>query len=105
MSNSIENVSNFSQSPSTVSIASKIDPNTDLKIKTDQPALQKVKNRCMSCNKKIGISGFDCKCAGMFCSVHRYPSSHNCTFDFHTDYKKKLAINNPKVVAEKITLI
>ena len=57
------------------------------------------KNRCFVCNKKISILPFKCKCHSkkVFCSLHRMPESHNCTFDFHQDAKNKLELNNPKI--------
>merc|ERR1711963_1307758 len=30
------------------------------------------KNRCLSCKKKVGLTGFTCRCGGLFCSIHRY---------------------------------
>ncbi|CAF1074436.1 unnamed protein product [Rotaria sordida] len=45
---------------------------------------KKKRNRCTwpSCNKKLGLTGFDCRCGGQFCPVHRYANEHNCTFDY-----------------------
>ena len=42
---------------------------------------KKNKNRCFVCNKKVGLTGIECRCEGMFCGVHRYPSQHACTFN------------------------
>nr|1WG2_A Chain A, zinc finger (AN1-like) family protein [Arabidopsis thaliana] len=39
-------------------------------------------NRCFSCNKKVGVMGFKCKCGSTFCGSHRYPEKHECSFDF-----------------------
>merc|ERR1712066_1049496 len=39
------------------------------------------KNRCASCKKKVGLTGFACRCGGMYCGIHRYSDKHNCTFD------------------------
>lgn len=47
-------------------------------------------SRCKSCNKKIGIYGYECKCAFFFCGKHRLPEDHNCEFDHTTDAKNKL---------------
>ena len=33
---------------------------------------KKKKNRCLKCNKKVGLTGFPCRCGGLFCSLHRY---------------------------------
>ncbi len=28
-------------------------------------------NRCTQCSKKVGLTGFGCRCGGTFCSMHR----------------------------------
>lgn len=38
-------------------------------------------SRCYACNKKIGLTGFQCQCGYFFCSAHRYAEDHNCSFD------------------------
>ena len=50
---------------------------------------KKKKNRCGACRKKVGLTGFDCKCGGLFCGLHRMASGHNCTFD-HAAASKEL---------------
>jgi len=42
---------------------------------------KKNKNRCFVCNKKVGLTGIECRCEGVYCGVHRYPSQHACAFD------------------------
>lgn len=54
------------------------------------PASGKKKNRCSFCNKKVGFSGIDCRCGSLFCSMHRYPEQHQCTFDFKTHDRNTL---------------
>jgi hypothetical protein len=62
--------------------------------------------RCNSCRKKIGITNsFKCKCDHLFCGACRYPEGHKCSFDFKSEAKKKLALNNPKVEAAKLNKI
>lgn len=39
------------------------------------------KDRCWTCNRKLGISGTDCRCGFIFCGQHRYPATHDCQFD------------------------
>ncbi|XP_073045847.1 zinc finger A20 and AN1 domain-containing stress-associated protein 8-like isoform X3 [Primulina eburnea] len=34
--------------------------------------------RCTSCHKRVGLTGFNCKCGHLFCSVHRYSEKHDC---------------------------
>merc|ERR1712079_540560 len=45
------------------------------------PAKKPKKNRCSACKKKVGLTGFDCRCGGLFCSIHRYSDKHDCSFD------------------------
>ena len=40
------------------------------------------KKRCLVCNKKVGLTGFYCRCSGLFCALHLADTAHNCTFDF-----------------------
>jgi len=63
------------------------------------------KRRCGVCNKKIGLTGFECRCGKMFCAIHRYPNEHGCTFDYVTEGKKQLTKALPKSEAEKISKI
>ncbi|KAG7327388.1 hypothetical protein KOW79_008994 [Hemibagrus wyckioides] len=63
------------------------------------------KNRCFTCHKKVGLTGFDCRCGNMFCGVHRYSDVHNCTFDYKADAAEKIRKENPVVVGAKITKI
>ena len=67
----------------------------------DRPP-QKNPGRCFVCNKKIGLTGFKCRCEYMFCASHRYPEKHNCSFDFKTLERQRLARNNPLVQADKV---
>lgn len=41
-----------------------------------------ISTKCFFCNKKIGLLGFECRCEHLFCSKHRFPTDHNCLFDF-----------------------
>ncbi|CAA0396181.1 unnamed protein product [Arabidopsis thaliana] len=59
-------------------------------------------NRCLCCNKKVGIMGFKCKCESTFCGDHRYPETHDCSFDFKEVGRGEIAKANPVVKADKI---
>lgn len=63
------------------------------------------KNRCMECRKKVGLTGFQCHCGKLFCSLHRYSDTHDCTFDFKEKGQEEIRKNNPVVRAEKIQKI
>ncbi|XP_038724291.1 zinc finger A20 and AN1 domain-containing stress-associated protein 1-like [Tripterygium wilfordii] len=58
--------------------------------------------RCVSCNKKVGLTGFKCKCGSTYCGMHRYPEQHECTFDFKTSGRDAIAKANPLVKADKV---
>lgn len=68
---------------------------------------KKPKNRCQFCSKKVGLTFFACKCddSAMFCSSHRYPHSHNCSFDHQQQQKNKLTKANPLVAHDKLERI
>jgi len=42
---------------------------------------QKDTSRCYSCHKKIGLTGFQCRCGYFFCATHRHAEDHSCNFD------------------------
>lgn len=63
------------------------------------------KNRCLACNKKVGLTGFGCRCGGLFCSTHRYSDLHNCAFDYKEHAQDQIRKNNPVVVGNKIAKI
>ncbi|XP_076933330.1 zinc finger A20 and AN1 domain-containing stress-associated protein 5-like [Bidens hawaiensis] len=62
-------------------------------------------NRCGSCRKRVGLTGFTCKCGVTYCGVHRYPEKHECSFDFKTVGKEMIATANPVVKAAKLDKI
>uniref|UniRef100_A0A5K1GK56 AN1-type domain-containing protein n=1 Tax=Nymphaea colorata TaxID=210225 RepID=A0A5K1GK56_9MAGN len=41
---------------------------------SDSPA-QQPPNRCSSCRKRVGLTGFRCRCGRTFCASHRYPEA------------------------------
>lgn len=59
-------------------------------------------NRCLCCNKKVGIVGFKCKCGSTFCGDHRYPETHDCSFDFKEMGRGEIEKANPVVKADKL---
>ncbi|MBA0809483.1 hypothetical protein Gohar_025132 [Gossypium harknessii] len=66
---------------------------------------QQQPNRCMVCRKRVGLTGFRCKCGVTFCGSHRYPENHGCTFDFKKVGREEIARANPLVKAEKLEKI
>jgi len=71
----------------------------------EKEAKKPKKNRCASCKKKIGLTGFTCRCGGMYCGIHRYSDKHNCDFDYNAMGKAQIAAANPVIVAEKVSKI
>ncbi|XP_070780550.1 AN1-type zinc finger protein 5-like [Enoplosus armatus] len=63
------------------------------------------KNRCFMCRKKVGLTGFDCRCGNLFCGLHRYSDKHNCPYDYKAEAADKIRKENPVVVADKIQRI
>ncbi|KAG7499539.1 AN1-type zinc finger protein 5-like [Solea senegalensis] len=72
--------------------------------KSPEPQKPK-KNRCFMCRKKVGLTGFDCRCGNIFCGIHRYSDKHNCPYDYKAEAAAKIRKENPVVVADKIQRI
>jgi hypothetical protein len=70
--------------------------------KQDDKDKSKKKNRCAVCRKKVGLTGFECRCGGLYCAVHRYSDKHDCTFNYRELGAQEIRRNNPVVVGEKI---
>jgi hypothetical protein len=68
---------------------------------------EKVKgpNRCTTCRKRVGLTGFDCRCGNLFCAVHRYSDKHDCPYDYRAAGQDAIAKANPVVKAEKLDKI
>merc|ERR1711913_120325 len=61
---------------------------------------KKKKNRCLNCKKKLGLTGFSCRCGGLFCSLHRYSDEHACDFDYKKLGAEEIKKSNPVIVAK-----
>ncbi|XP_023243903.1 AN1-type zinc finger protein 6-like [Centruroides sculpturatus] len=66
---------------------------------------KKTKNKCFVCRRKVGLTGFECRCGGLFCSAHRYSDEHNCTFDYKGMGAQEIRKNNPVVIGKKVQKI
>ena len=62
-------------------------------------------SRCLTCNKKLGLIGFQCKCENYFCAQHRYSDRHNCTFDYKQRGKELIEKENQTINSLKINSI
>ncbi|KAF5457269.1 hypothetical protein F2P56_021382 [Juglans regia] len=56
--------------------------NSDVAAAIEGSTSRGAKKRCKSCNKKVGLAGFVCRCANVFCGMHRHPEEHACSVDF-----------------------
>jgi len=63
---------------------------------------QKNPTRCYKCQKKTGLTGFQCKCGYLFCANHRHAEDHDCDFDHKSHGRDILAKQNPKVETDSI---
>ncbi|CAM6018059.1 unnamed protein product [Sphagnum balticum] len=78
-------------------------PKSSLQLQVQQP--RAAPNRCGSCRKRVGLTGFKCRCGITFCALHRYSDKHCCTYDYKAAGQEAIAKANPLVVAEKIVKI
>lgn len=70
-----------------------------------EPQPPKLATRCLTCNKKVGLTGFKCRCGSTYCGVHRYPEKHECNYDFKSSGRNMIAQANPVVKADKLQRI
>lgn len=61
--------------------------------------------RCHSCNKRVGYTGFKCRCGQVFCSMHRHSDQHECPIDYRTEGQAAIAKANPVIKADKLDRI
>ncbi|CAH8466333.1 unnamed protein product, partial [Heterobilharzia americana] len=61
----------------------------------------KTRPRCAVCHKRVGLTGFSCRCGGLYCSLHRYSDAHNCSFDYRESGQEEIRRSNPQIVAKK----
>lgn len=62
-------------------------------------------SRCGACRKRVGLTGFKCRCGVVYCGSHRYPEQHACTFDFKGLGREAIAKANPTIKADKLDRI
>lgn len=62
-------------------------------------------NRCSGCRRKVGLTGFQCRCGKLLCSEHRYSDRHECSYDYKAAGREAIARENPVVKAAKIVRI
>ncbi|KAK1382753.1 Zinc finger A20 and AN1 domain-containing stress-associated protein 5 [Heracleum sosnowskyi] len=62
-------------------------------------------NRCSGCRRKVGLTGFQCRCGKLLCSEHRYSDRHECSYDYKAAGRETIARENPVVKAAKLVRI
>ncbi|KAL3155201.1 hypothetical protein ABBQ32_013141 [Trebouxia sp. C0010 RCD-2024] len=80
-------------------------PAVNLESDEPQRPVQKHTNRCFTCNKRVGLTGFKCRCEYVFCGAHRLPEEHHCDFDYKTAGREQLSKNNPLVIPSKLNRV
>ncbi|XAR54342.1 hypothetical protein NMG60_11029421 [Bertholletia excelsa] len=69
------------------------------------PAARREVNRCSGCRRKVGLTGFRCRCGDLFCAEHRYSDRHDCSYDYKAAGREAIARENPVVKAAKIVRV
>ncbi|KAI3448915.1 hypothetical protein Pfo_005580 [Paulownia fortunei] len=69
------------------------------------PPVKREVNRCSGCRRKVGLTGFRCRCGELFCADHRYSDRHDCSYDYKSAGREAIARENPVVKAAKIVKI
>lgn len=69
------------------------------------PMAKSKPSRCQVCKKRVGLTGFPCRCGGLYCGEHRYDTAHDCQFDYKSIEREEIRKNNPVVISQKIERI
>nr|GME04341.1 zinc finger A20 and AN1 domain-containing stress-associated protein 8-like [Ipomoea batatas] len=72
---------------------------------SESPELKAGPSRCATCQKRVGLTGFKCRCGNLYCGSHRYSDKHDCLFDYRTAARDAIAKANPVIRAEKLDKI
>ncbi|GAU33127.1 hypothetical protein TSUD_363280 [Trifolium subterraneum] len=75
---------------------------TEIQPQTTSSEAKRAVNRCSGCRKRVGLTGFRCRCGDLFCSDHRYSDRHDCSYDYKAAGRETIARENPVVRAAKI---
>ena len=87
---------------SAVDVASPASDSESFPSPADSRPPQKNPGRCFVCNKRVGLTGFKCRCDYVFCGAHRLAEAHDCSFDYKKVERQRLARNNPLISASKV---
>ncbi|PSS24474.1 Zinc finger A20 and AN1 domain-containing stress-associated protein [Actinidia chinensis var. chinensis] len=72
---------------------------------TTEAVVKREVNRCSGCRRKVGLTGFRCRCGDLFCAEHRYSDRHDCSYDYKAAGREAIARENPVVKAAKIVRV
>ncbi|KAK7315559.1 hypothetical protein VNO77_34112 [Canavalia gladiata] len=84
------------------SFTSDVGANMDTVALAESTSMKSKNKRCKSCNKKVGIIGFECRCGNVFCGRHRYPEEHACKVDLKEIGRKAMIKQNPLCIRDKL---
>ncbi|KAG9397512.1 AN1-like Zinc finger [Carpediemonas membranifera] len=59
-------------------------------------------SKCATCGKST-VLGFTCKCGHTYCTKHRMPEHHACTFDHAAAARSQIAKANPVVAKSQVS--
>ncbi|XWS45704.1 hypothetical protein CRYUN_Cryun14cG0002400 [Craigia yunnanensis] len=95
--------------PQTTSVESTsitTEANSTSSLNTDRAKkVKKCPNKCTTCKKRIGLTGFTCRCGDLFCAVHRYSDKHDCPYNYRCAAQDAIAKANPVLKASKLDKI
>ncbi|KAF5738370.1 zinc finger A20 and AN1 domain-containing stress-associated protein 5 [Tripterygium wilfordii] len=74
-------------------------------VATEKEMDKRVVNRCSGCRRRVGLTGFRCRCGELFCWEHRYSDRHDCSYDYKAAGRETIARENPVVKAAKIVRV
>ncbi|XP_047259025.1 zinc finger A20 and AN1 domain-containing stress-associated protein 8-like, partial [Capsicum annuum] len=94
-----------SSDESELALADAVVASTDLASQISQVKSKEGLKKFTACHKRVGLTGFSCKCGALFCAVHHYLDKHNCPFDYRNAGQNAIAKTNPIIVAEKLNKI
>ena len=64
--------------------------------------VQEKRHRCKSCNKKLELIPFNCRCGDYYCTQHRYAEEHNCSYNYRELGYQQLSTTNILVQNDKM---
>ena len=61
------------------------------KIYDNRPSSEKTdKRKCKICKERLPLTAFPCRCGELFCTTHRPPEEHSCTYDYRSAQEAQL---------------